>query len=268
MVDESPSEKRRRQNRDAQRRFRQRHSTQWSGSSQLGSSDVFQTWPPLSSSEALLQNDNSALFENTNDRAYAQYGMHHPLLPPNSWGPGERINPGETNLRGELYRPPQDCTRLNSNVTTNLRPMPMPMPIPPLDKFPEMSTNKNIGHQQLEPSSNSANRGARGRESSAIPPSAIDQPPSTELFRPTYPQRSYRSSSRTMSRAEWMITKVEQLYEVGLDIGILPEDPELLWSLNRMKMHFRSLVNDNFVDNLDDSVNSRLEDSSQGSGTD
>ncbi|KAI1733750.1 hypothetical protein F4680DRAFT_440667 [Xylaria scruposa] len=267
MVNESPTEKRRRQNRDAQRRFRQRHSTQWSGSSQLSPSNEFQAWPPLSSSASLLPNDNAGLFETTNDRAYARYGMHHPLLPANSWDPGERrFNPEATDPRGEPRRLPQEPTRSDSHATTNLPNM--PMLVPSHEKSPGMSTNKNTGHQQLEESSSSANQGSRGREPSAIPASATDQSPHTELFRPNYAQRSYSSSSRRMSKAEWMITKVERLYEVGLDIGILPEDPALLWSLNRMKTHFRSLVNDNYLDDLDDSVNSRLEDSSQGSGTD
>ena len=39
-----------------------------------------------------------------------------------------------------------------------------------------------------------------------------------------------------------MITDVENLYDFGVNIGILPEDHDMQMSLRRMKLRFRSLL--------------------------
>jgi hypothetical protein len=54
--------------------------------------------------------------------------------------------------------------------------------------------------------------------------------------------RSRRPSRKSASRAEQMISDVENLYEFGIRLSIFPEDPMLRKSLKRMKERFRNLV--------------------------
>ena len=55
----------------------------------------------------------------------------------------------------------------------------------------------------------------------------------------TQPRRSRRKSG---SRAEQMISDVENLYEFGISLSLFPEDPLLRKSLRRMNERFRGLV--------------------------
>lgn len=66
---------------------------------------------------------------------------------------------------------------------------------------------------------------------------------SSKPSRPKEMRRSHRVRRKSVSRAERMISDVENLYEFGISLSILPEDPLLEKSLRRMKERFRSLVN-------------------------
>lgn len=68
---------------------------------------------------------------------------------------------------------------------------------------------------------------------------------SMEPSKPNRPEKmpqSHRARRKSGSRAEQMISDVENLYEFGISLSILPEDPLLRKSLRRMKERFRSLV--------------------------
>lgn len=66
----------------------------------------------------------------------------------------------------------------------------------------------------------------------------------TELSKPNRREMtpSRRTRRRSGSRAEQMISDVENLYEFGISLAIFPEDPLLQKSLRRMKERFRHLV--------------------------
>ncbi|KAJ0116899.1 uncharacterized protein J7T55_003313 [Diaporthe amygdali] len=273
-MEESALEKRRRQNRDSQRRFSraspkpihtvlplsadagQKHAKRTSDSNPRATAAAFPVWPPLSPSESLLQNhnNNNTFFETTNNRAYSQHSVHQPLMRGNVFQ--------ELELRDELHRPPPESTRPSSNAA-NINPC---MPIPPLDSYSGIGADKSLGYPQQSLSLNTANRSTRGGEQ---PPSAIDHSPSADSYTPAYSQPPRRPPGRTISNAECMITRVEQLYEVGVDIGILPEDPALPSSLHKMKARFRSVTSDRYTydDELDDLAMGGLEDSSQDGGS-
>lgn len=140
------------------------------------------------------------------------------------------------------------------------------MPIPPLDSYTGIGPDKSLAYPSQPLSLNPSNRSTRGGEQLI---SAIDySPTSADRYSPACSQPPRAPSGRTISNAESMISRVEQLYEVGVDIGILPEDPALRPSLHRMKARFRSLTTDRCAyDELDDSTMGGLEDSSQDGGS-
>lgn len=61
------------------------------------------------------------------------------------------------------------------------------------------------------------------------------------------------SMPRVSSKAVEMITNVENLYEFGVNIGILPEDKETQHSLRRMKRRFISLLSQPCISESDSS---------------
>jgi hypothetical protein len=71
---------------------------------------------------------------------------------------------------------------------------------------------------------------------------------------------SHRPRRKSASRAEQMISDVENLYEFGISLSIFPEDPMLRKSLKRMKERFRNLVqSENSCDQRDMYENSTSE---------
>ena len=65
-----------------------------------------------------------------------------------------------------------------------------------------------------------------------------------EPSRPSQPEEMFRPCRRTSaSRAEKMISDVENLYEFGVALSIFPHDLSLRNALKKMKERFRSLVN-------------------------
>ncbi|KAI1322378.1 hypothetical protein F5Y16DRAFT_386615 [Xylariaceae sp. FL0255] len=98
--------------------------------------------------------------------------------------------------------------------------------------------------------------------------SAAAQSSTTRPSQGQKPQRPSGSNRLAVSRAESTITKVEQLYEAGLDMGIVQEDPNLLRSLSKLKKRFRSLAVDPSTGDSKNSMDSGSEDFSQNSGAD
>jgi hypothetical protein len=90
-----------------------------------------------------------------------------------------------------------------------------------------------------------------------------------EPSRPSRPEEVLRPCRRTSaSRAEEMISDVENLYEFGVTLSIFPQDLSLRNALKKMKERFRSLVNIEVPCDLRDAVNKMYEGSSQDSDSD
>jgi hypothetical protein len=70
------------------------------------------------------------------------------------------------------------------------------------------------------------------------------------------------SIPRVSSKAVEMITSVENLYEFGVNIGILPEDKETQLSLKRMKRRFVSLLPQPYISESDSSRDEYSDDES------
>jgi hypothetical protein len=74
-----------------------------------------------------------------------------------------------------------------------------------------------------------------------IPTQDVSLSPNVDTAKPVRNYGLHRRQRRT-SRAERMITDVEDLYHFGISLSLLPEDPLLLDALKKMKGRFRALV--------------------------
>lgn len=232
---------------------------------------MLQVLPQLPSSAGLLSGDGTTLLQNANDEDYAQYGIHPTLLPTNfpsdppvEWTP-TRTSTAGVDPRDMMHHTTQDYQQQTPTAPVNLTPK-----TPSLDTLSGLDASTSISYNQQDPSANSM-MPTINRDGNMLPTScsAIDSrltPP--ESLRPSNSRATRSPLSRTTSRAESKIKDVEKLYEFGLDLGILPEDPTLPVSLRRMRAHLSSLVNSNFIDALDDSNESVLEDSTAESMSD
>jgi hypothetical protein len=195
--------------------------------------------------------------------------MHPTLLPTNfpsdqvEWTP-TRTSTAGIDPRDMMHHTTQDYQQQSPTAPVCLTPK-----LPSLDTLSGLDANKSISYHQQDPPANSMM--PINGDADMLPPSCsvIDPrltPP--ESLRLNNPRATRRPLARTTSRAESKIKDVEKLYEFGLDLGILPEDPTLPVSLRRMRAHLSSVVNNNLIDALDDSNESVLEDSTAESMSD
>ncbi|KAK5942581.1 hypothetical protein PMZ80_005146 [Knufia obscura] len=77
--------------------------------------------------------------------------------------------------------------------------------------------------------------------SPSLPLPNVDQRMNLEPSITTRPQKRLPPRRRT-SRAEQMISEVEDLYEFGISLSLFPNDPVLRDSLRKMKRRFRALA--------------------------
>jgi hypothetical protein len=179
------------------------------------------------------------------------------------------ITPPATDLISIHTRPPMtEQTDMNPNLT--LRP------------------NKNLQTQQHVPLIRDTSMSKYGPTTSSVSPPYLAEeysnesntwvtpPPSTRTRKPSrgsidshrqMGQRQYKAPNnqsenapstkssipRVSSKAVEMITSVENLYEFGVNIGILPEDKETQLSLRRMKRRFISLLPQPYTSESDSS---------------
>ncbi|RYC57965.1 hypothetical protein CHU98_g8255 [Xylaria longipes] len=105
---------------------------------------------------------------------------------------------------------------ISHHLPQNTATGPATMALSPYYNAFGMPSNRDAVYQPRDLSSNLVDQNAE-----------INHSPG-EFLQERNPRRSDRSPRLAVSRAESTITKVEQLYEAGLDMGIIPEDPNLL----------------------------------------
>jgi hypothetical protein len=142
---------------------------------------------------------------------------------------------------------------LYRQTAQNNSPYPLPqgqLSLPPfstqfaLDEISMHGANTNANYQQQH----DLGQAAGSRKDALLSPISLLGADgdmvmgSSKSSRPKEMHQSHRVRRKSVSRAERMISDVENLYEFGISLSILPEDPSLRKSLRRMKERFRSLV--------------------------
>jgi hypothetical protein len=113
-----------------------------------------------------------------------------------------------------------------------------------LDEMSMQGANTDANYQQQQ----DFGQATGGRKDVLLSPISLlgaDLRMGMEPSKPSRPEemlQSHRARRKSGSRAEQMISDVENLYEFGISLSIFPEDPSLRKSLRRMKERFRNLV--------------------------
>lgn len=253
VINEIQLDKRRRQNRDSQRRFRERNKTRRSNSWGNPTHSHGQHLAALDDLSASL-GSNTGNLSSEHPNAYIS-NDYQSLLSLKSCPEGYNdwsSNKAQSSPREEvLYR--------HGAQSNSTNPLPSgQMSLPPLnDQFPLHSIsingeNANAGRQQeQQQQQHDFGRTSASRKDGMLSPISLigaDTRMGSEVSKPNQPQEFLISHPgqwvrrRSGSRAEQMISDVEKLYEFGISLSLFPEDPSLRNSLRRMRERFQSLV--------------------------
>ncbi|KAH8587735.1 hypothetical protein B0O99DRAFT_732785 [Bisporella sp. PMI_857] len=239
MANEQPMDKRRRQNRDSQRRFRERNKTRHSwnipSAKQIGPL-ITSAAPPVSHS-SIASSEHATLYISS-DRPSLLSSESLPQAS-NEWM-GAREIPTATTREDAFYRQTQ-----HYNSPSSVRQMSLPLfgTQFSLDELSMPNTNKDTSYHQQQDFGN-IRQAVESDKDVVFSPVSLDANLWTDMEprRPTRPEVFQPHKRTPVSRAEQMISDVESLYEFGVSLSIFPEDPSLRNALKRMKERFRSLV--------------------------
>lgn len=142
-----------------------------------------------------------------------------------------------------LYCPSQQYNGLNSVLQMTLPPFPIPFP------RGELSLPSTNGYTSLHQPQDFKSAGLAAHRTSKdgvipsppIPIADVDLQMNVEPSKPARHKKMPQLQMPT-SKAEQMISDVEDLYKFGISLSLFPEDPVLRDSLGKMKERFRSLV--------------------------
>ncbi|KAI5862316.1 hypothetical protein GGS23DRAFT_92611 [Durotheca rogersii] len=250
MTDAASKDKRRRQNRDSQRRFRERNKARQSLSLSLAG----QIGPPISSPVSLLSGSNSTSPEQNSAASHIPSGTSSLLssegLPSTTteWTSARAIT--SPSSRGDVrYRHTQSYYSNPSSAPPHLGLPPLAA-VYSMDDMSMLSTNRDAGSYHQQQDFGHVMQVAGSAKDVVLSPisllGAADlQMGGTEPSRPSRVEEQLRRPPRrraSESRAEQMISDVERLYEFGVHLSIFPEDVSLQNSLRKMKERFRALA--------------------------
>jgi hypothetical protein len=279
MADHPPKDKRRRQNRDSQRRFRKLHFFSevieklmvvgernkirrfWSIASPTQVESPITSPAPWLSSSSSVSSEHTTSFIPSDDSSLLSPDSLPQLS--NEWTDARGF-PTTAHREDVLYRETQHYNRADSVPQMNLPPF-------ALEELSVASTNRDTPYHQQRDIGPAGQAAGSNMDVVFSPISLLntDLQINIEPSRPSRPEEVLRPCRRTSaSRAEKMISDVENLYEFGVTLSIFPQDLSLRNALKKMKERFRSLVNIEVPFDQRDEVNNMYEGSSQESDSD
>ncbi|ORY66314.1 uncharacterized protein BCR38DRAFT_483953 [Pseudomassariella vexata] len=248
MAEQLSPDRIRLQNRESQRRFRQRHKQ----SRRMEISGFPEAWQrPVSPASTMMPNNeiagNTTFVQKRGQRsAFAHNQLQTPSHEVQAWTPSEH-NPAFMAAASEIH---ERSMPQGSPVHVHSFPQ-MPLMQMPLDSN-HLGTGADTGAEGVQEYALSLLTAKESTASAAnqlVEQNVAGTQPAmgnNEVLENENPIQSHRRLHRetspvTMTRAEEMISNVESLYDFGVDLGIVTEDPRFLASLQRLKDWFTRL---------------------------
>ncbi|ETS86195.1 hypothetical protein PFICI_00023 [Pestalotiopsis fici W106-1] len=270
MADEDSKEKRRLQNRESQRRFRQRRQFyQGSSNARLNEEQgaTGSTWPPSMPSAAFyptsvpFQNERRSSISTSQNESSAISPIHASQTTPRAtqnWGSQRNLG-AVGSVASPAQSAPQQFQSQQTTMAASQAPVIRDLPIVngpadgeahslPLTDLEEQRHTSVSMAQPLLPSFGSPSLGRTEDNSTCL---SNEYSGSGELSKPTrYRQRRLRIGG--FSRAEEMVLDVERLHNSAVDLGILEEDDRMLTLLREMRMRLGHFTRRLSLDDEDD----------------